>query len=406
MNRVIRSGTIVPFAHGPRLRARGFTLVELMVSVTVGLLVTLAALALFLNTSRTNREMAKTGDVVDAARSAVQVMKDDIIHAGFWGAYVPQFDDVTALGVPSSDVPTAVPDPCLAYSTANWDAAYVNGLLGIPVESYDPTGASFKCDGIVLSRQANTDILVVRHASTCVAGAAGCPAAVTNALYFQASLCDNELGATPPYRYVLAKMPASAPDTVFPLKNRGCTGAPPSTVGTIADKRKFVSTIYYIRDYANTAGDGIPTLMRAQFDLSGTTPAFVAAVPLIQGLQGFRVEFGTDSLSKTGAAVDYTVATDWSDTYNRDTATNRGDGQPDGDYVRCSPVCTAAQLRDVVTVRIHLLARAESPSFDYTDSKTYNLGSTTLGPFGDQYKRHVFSTTIRLNNTSGRREFP
>ncbi len=402
---MIRSGASVPYGHGPRLRGRGFTLVELMVSISVGFLVTLAALAVFLNASRANREMSKTGDQVDAARSAMQVLKDDIVHAGFWGAYVPTFDDVTASGVPG-DTPTAVPNPCLPYSTANWNAAYVNGLLGIPVESYDPTGATFNCSGIVLSRQANTDILVVRHAATCVAGAAGCPAAVPNAIYFQTSLCDNELNASPPYRYVLAQMPASSPDTVFPLKNRGCTGVPPTTVGTIADKRKFVSTIYYVRDYANTAGDGIPTLMRAQFDLSGTTPAFVAAVPLIQGLQGFRVELGIDSLSKTGAAVDYTAATNWTDPANRDTATNRGDGNPDGDYVRCSPNCTAAQLRDVVTVRIHLLARAESKTFDYTDSKTYYLGSTTMGPFNDQYKRRVFSTTMRLNNTSGRREMP
>ena len=35
-----------------------------------------------------------------------------------------------------------------------------------------------------------------------------------------------------------------------------------------AEKRKFVSNIYYIRDYAVTPGDGIPTLVRSQFDLA------------------------------------------------------------------------------------------------------------------------------------------
>lgn len=392
----------------PLCRWRGFTLVELMVSIAIGFVITLAVLAVFLNVSRSNREMVKTNDQVDAARAAMQVLKEDIIHAGFWGAYVPQFDDVTVPGVPG-DVPTAVPNPCLAYSVANWDTTYVNGLLGIPVESYDPADVTFNCSGIVLNRQANTDILVVRHAATCALGETGCAAAVTNALYFQASLCDNELNAVPPLRYVLAQMPASAPDTVYPLKKRGCTGIPPAaTSGTFADKRKFTSSIYYIRDYANTVGDGIPTLMRAQFNLSGTTPAFGAAVPLIQGLQGFRVELGIDSLSKTGAAVNYNVATNWTDPTNMNSATNRGDGIPDGDYVRCSSLvpCTAAQLRDVVTVRIHLLARADSPSPGYNDDKTYNLGSTTLGPFNDSYKRHVFSTTIRIQNVSGRRELP
>jgi type IV pilus assembly protein PilW len=42
----------------------------------------------------------------------------------------------------------------------------------------------------------------------------------------------------------------------------------------------------------------------------------------------------------------------------------------------------------------------------YTDGKTYSLGTTTLGPFNDNFKRHVFSSTVRLNNISGRRETP
>ena len=47
----------------------------------------------------------------------------------------------------------------------------------------------------------------------------------------------------------------------YVFHKRNCT--------TVADKRKFISSIYYMRDYAVTAGDGIPTLVRSRFDLAG-----------------------------------------------------------------------------------------------------------------------------------------
>ena len=80
-----------------------------------------------------------------------------------------------------------------------------------------------------------------------------------------------------------------------------------------AEKRKFVSSIYYIRDYAVTAGDGIPTLMRSTFDLAGGVLGHQAPVAMVEGIEGFRVEFGVDSLSETGGAIDYNAAVDWAD---------------------------------------------------------------------------------------------
>jgi type IV pilus assembly protein PilW len=63
-------------------------------------------------------------------------------------------------------------------------------------------------------------------------------------------------------------------------------------------------------------------------------------------------------------------------------------------------------LTNVVTVRIHVLARSLEPTQGYSDTKTYTLGTGTMGPFGDGFKRHVFTTTVRLINPAGRRETP
>ena len=383
------------------LNQAGFSLIELMVAITISLIIIFALSNLFLNISRTNDEMAKANSQIENGRFAIQVLQNDIAHAAFWGTYTPQFDDLSYSSVPS-DAPTIVPNPCLAYSTP-WSAAYVTSLIGIPVQAYattPPAGAGCVTN-LATNKKVNTDMLVVRHAETCVPGDVNCEADIAGKLYFQASQCELENASS-------YKLDTS----LFTLHKRDCVGtampqALPITFGTIAEKRKFISNIYYIRDYAKTVGDGIATLMMSQFDLVGGVLAHQAAVPLIEGIEGFAVEFGIDSISKTAAAVDYTTAVNWADPTKLVTATNRGNGVPDT-FIKCTDTvpCTAAQLANAVTVKLYVLSRADKVSPGYTDTKTYALGSTTLGPYNDGFKRHVFSTTVRINNVSSRRETP
>ena len=98
---------------------------------------------------------------------------------------------------------------------------------------------------------------------------------------------------------------------------------------------------------------------------------------MIEGIEGFHVELGVDDVSETGDAVDYTGPVDWEDDTTRVTATNRGDGVPDGDYVSCTTAdpCTAAELMNVTAVKLYVLVRSRDESRNYTDSKTYNLGA-------------------------------
>lgn len=377
-----------------RPRQRGLSLIELMLSVTLGMLLVVALISFYLNSSRTSSELVNANNMIEDGRFAIQLIESDVVHAAFWGAYVPQFDDQTLSSVPT-DVPTGVPDPCLAF--ASWTTAYVNDLIGIPLQVYDDASV---CSSILQHRLADTDVLVVRHAETCVPGDTHCDADVSGRLYMQASLCASETT-----RYVLAT-------SGFTLHKRDCS--------TLADKRRFLSRIYYVRDYAFTVGDGIPTLMRADFDLAAGALAHQSAVPLITGIEGFRVEVGIDGFSSRCAPatpVDYTqaiarinpstCATDSDDTQNT-LPTNRGDGVPDGSFVRCTSAspCSAAQLTNVTALRLYVLARARQPSPTYTDSKAYTLGNTTLGPFGDHYMRHVYAASVRLPNVASRRESP
>lgn len=400
-------------------RSLGFTLVELLVAVALGLLLMIALIAVYLNVSRTNSEMYKTNGVIENGRFAIDVLNEDLSHGGYWGGYVPVFDNFSARGITPGDVPSqAAVDmgPCAAY--AAWTTEYRSMLLGVPVQVFGdgvPTG----CDttDLIKDRVAGTDVLVVRHAETCSPGDANCEALNTAKVYLQISQCASQITAG--NSYVLGNVPAN-----FTLQGRSCA-AP------VMPLRKFVSNIYYIRSWATTEGDGVPTLVRSTFGLRGGLPAHeVPAQALIEGIERFNVELGIDSAGRcAGHVVDYTksinlaaiaaggtlVATNCA--YNAASPalntlpTVRGDGVPES-YVRCPATgCTAVQLRDVVAVKLYVLARTKEPSPGYQDERTYAMGlAGTFDPTpvaaGRDYKRHLFQTTVRLTNVSGRRETP
>jgi type IV pilus assembly protein PilW len=410
----------------PRRRLQGFTLVELLVSIAIGMVVMVALIAVYLNVSRTNSEMGRTNSMVENGRFAIDVLNDDVSHAGFWAGWVPQFDNyalrsLTAPAPVPADVPTAAAlalGPCNAY--ASWTGPYRDMLLGIPVEVYQdaaPTG----CDttSLIKDRKAGTDVLVVRHVETCIpsdltGGSANCEASNAGKVYFQRSYC-----STDPATYYLQ----TGPIANFTLHKRDCT--------TVAPIYKFDSNIYYVRTWSTTSGDGVPTLVRTRFNLdSGGLPANeVPAQALIEGVEKFHVELGVDNQQSRCAPMgnDYTkgllnnattptLIDPSSCSYNTASLGSntlpvvRGDGVPDGAYVYCPAAgCTAAQLMDVTAVKLYVVARSRDPSPGFSDDKTYALGSAaayTPATADKPYKRHLFSTAIRLTNISGRRETP
>lgn len=434
-------------SHAGATRPRpqsGFTLVELMISMVLGLFIVLALLTLLINVNRNNSEMTKANRVIENGRFSIQLLEHDISHAGFWAGYLPQFDDVTVSGMPA-DVPrahpgppavAAVPDPCADWAALAGNpaalAVYKANLLGIAVQAYEipavvPSPTVPVCASRVVNPQPSSDVLFVRHVETCAVGEAGCPAFANNELYFQVAQC----GATMPTpAYVLEQYAAGTVDTLLPHRVRSANCA----AGAFAPRYKFVSSLYYVRRYAVTDGDNIPTLMRSDFSCASGTCQFGAAQAMIEGIESFRVELGIDNVSDSGAAIgtttfnttaaDVTGATGvvpsgqaatvtWANPTTLTSPTNRGDGIPDT-YRRCTTAspCSALELMNAVALKLYVLARSESTSAGHTDTKGYCMTSTCadaddrVGPFNDGYKRHLFTQAIRLVNVSNRRETP
>ena len=397
---------------------RGFTLVELMISMVLGLFIILALVTMLINVNRHNTELTGVNRLIENGRISLQLLTSDISHAGYWGGHVPAFDNLAGpsnitnpLPAGPADVPNAVPDPCLDFSTANWTDQHKMNLVGIAVQGTDipdpvPSPTTPFCSSIVTNPQPRTDVLVVRHSEPCLPGSStdDCSDTRANAsphLYLQPSRCSTDTST-----FVLNT-------STFSLKAGNCVADAPV--------RRFSSTIYFVRNYANSVGDGIPTLMRARFGVTntavaGNSPQFLPAQALVEGVEGFRIEYGVDNISDTGVTIglaEFGAPINWASTNLLYTATNRGNGFPDT-YVTCSQAtpCTAEQLVNVTTVKLYILVRAEKTTAGHTDTKKYCLASACadpadyMGPFNDRYKRHLFTQTVRLTNVATRRETP
>lgn len=331
--------------HGPR----GFTLVELLVSMTLGLLIVLGLGWVFLNSTRSNTELAKMSQQMDNGRFATYLLNEDLMHAGFWGEMS---------SIPSPGTPAGF-SPCKSY--VDWLPEDKQYVLGVPIEGYvDGTGLHSSCDILLANRKEGTDVLVVRHAATCTPGTVDCANGV---LAIQASLCSSDTASWVMEPSGSTALTLRRPDSA----NRPCTH--PSYVTTTAPKRRVMSNIYYIREYAKHPGDNIPTLMVAEPDGSD-------ARPLVEGIEYFQVEYGIDNVDN--------------------------DGTPDS-YVHDTTAMTLDTWTKVVAVKVYLIARNLEPTPGYTDTKIYTLPGGNVGPFNDDYKRHAYQITVRLTNVSGRR---
>ncbi|KQZ32487.1 PilW family protein [Duganella sp. Root1480D1] len=338
--------------HIHRHREQGFTAVELMVAVTIGLLMLAGLSTLFTNNSAAQMEIERANRQVENGRYAMQLMTGDLRNAGYYSEYDPI----------ELAVPAVLPDPCAT------DLATIRGAIAFAVQGYDNSNSL----GCLSDVKANTDVVVVRHTHTCVVGEADCEDATAGGPFFQASQCSNqyELGSNDQAMH----FQLSEINTGFTLHKYNCTQV--NNSGSAADVRRLLTHIYFIANNS-LAGDGIPTLKRAEVISKGGVMS-VQIVPLAEGIENMQIEYGLD-------------------------------GNNDGVADTFSPKITDPDWGNVVSVKLHLLARTLSPSLGYTDTKTYVLGADDKGQpnvisaTNDKYKRHVFTSLIGLPNVAGRK---
>lgn len=321
-------------------RQGGLSLIELMVSITIGLILLAGLATLIAKQSATRNELEKSSRQIENGRYATELLRDDIEHAGFYSEYAP----------PKTTVYSA-PDPCVPDSTG-WVSATPEvpvGLYGYAGAGGDPTPS-----GCLPDYMPDTAVLVVRRTSSEVPLAAASAAPGTT--YMQVSRCNTD---TSPFAMATGG---------FTLKKKDCL--------TLSTLRKYIVHIYYVSpcNECGTGGDTVPTLKVMEF-VDGTT----TTRPLVEGIENLQFDYGIDTT---------------------------GDGAPDS-YTRTP---AAGEWKNVMAVRVNILARNIEKTIDYTDTKSYRLsgiaGAADVPAPNDHYKRHVYSQVVRVINPSSRREQP
>ena len=362
-----------------RRRQAGLTLIELMVSVVIGMLMIAALATLIANQSGTRAEIDKSGKMIENGRYATQTMANDIQMAGYWGELTAQ-----------PAVPAALPDPCSLVVTE------LEAAMGTPVQGYDaPASLSLSCVG---QHKPGTDVLVVRRvdpdmSAVLVAEVITLANLTAGQMYLQTGLD----ASTASLAHVMAAASgvAATDATTFALTRRN---------GTPANTRKVLVHIYYISTCSVlasgscTAGDNgnpIPTLKRVELSVSGGVPAW-NTVTLAEGIENLQIDYGVDTDNDGSANVS-----------TNGTACISGDTDCDAKVLAAQLAMpfSVADWANVMTVKIHLLARSTETSGGFTDTKTYGMGTATITPATSErgYKRHAFVQSIRLVNPAGRR---
>jgi type IV pilus assembly protein PilW len=234
----------------------GFSLVELMISVAIGLFLMAGVFTVYVNTRESQRMVEDEVSMLDEARFALEVMSYDLRHAGGFGR----------INEPEL-VETGLANGLIADDCGN-TAAGVNWTLDAYSWVYaynDATADGVKDLSGCTTFYSNGDILEVRYAL-------GTPvqALQANRLYLNSDVH----GST----YFIGNTPPDATKLNF----------------------EAVSNAYYISSYTYVEGDGLPSLRRISIQ-----PGPVVSDELIlPGVVDMQIMFGLD-LDENGTVDTY-----------------------------------------------------------------------------------------------------
>jgi type IV pilus assembly protein PilW len=376
----------IPTTQPMRHAAAGFSLVELMVALTLSLILVAGALSILYSTKLTSAENERVARIQEAGRTAFELMMQDGRGAGYVGCTHPFTDNSTI--PPISTVNTG-----LASASLMWNFLQ-------PVYGFEATGGAWSpaLDAAIPASNptpaTGSDILVLRTARP------GSPTFRTNAVFAPTAVipvdrdpsspllqagttavisdCNNAAffavtgfvgsGSTATIAHAAGGAPVgNANDFLVPQNHTFAIGATVQPVQTV---------VYYIAS-CQAPVDGVickavtpPALWQI---VGGSTPQ-----ELIQGVEAMQLRYGVDSTNNPNMLADQ--------------------------YMTADAVQAGAYWGNVVSVNLAVLVRSVDEYGTEKDKKVYHLlggaaqGGADLGPFNDRRNRSVFTTTITLRN--------
>ena len=382
-----------PRSHFRAPLSQGFSLIELMIASTLGLLLLTAIGALFLSTSRNYRENELIAGMQDQARFALSTLSRDFAMAGYWGgmmgssAIVPNFADAdvdndssraTAALLPASD--------CGPSGSAQAWSFFLSRAIEFRNHDDDtPIGSRWRCIG---HHRAGTDAFALRNVSGRATG--------------EMASGEAEVLLRPYHFYLQTN---GTVGTLTRWGGSGLASPDPLEAPDFAPMNfhRYVPRIYFIRDYSITPGDGIPALCRKVLCPSGFVAGDDPESSSCGGGSASALGYVSECIAEGVEDMQITWGID--DPNDSDTLADHYDPDPEdpGD---------PGYLDNARIARIELLVRSRQANPRYQDVKTYSIGDkpsfdpgAVTDPEGtpanaqtERYYRRVYSTTVRLRN--------
>ncbi|MDP4918601.1 MAG: PilW family protein, partial [Haliea sp.] len=321
---------------------RGFSLVEFMVAMTLGLILIAGAVSVYLATSRSYTEVEQVAGLAENSRFGLQLLNDSLRHAGFFGGAHPRdIEQDTSLG--------AVADDCTG------DAAFFNLGTYLLADIPSAAGEAFGCVTDALAPVAGElprEVLVVKQV-------------VPRPLY---DSDPDDVAAS--VDGVISFPTGMNPEEVYVIANSergilldGSDAAPDVRLGNayaLAAAWPYRMQLYYIRDLPT------PTLSRRVLSWDSVAGAMALTTEdLVPGVESLRFRFGVDSTGNGEVDRFMTVA-----------------------EMALNPMWDATE-----SVEVSLLLRAQAEDGSYVDGKTYNIGGLTRTP-GGNWRRQLVQTSV------------
>ncbi|HVY22085.1 MAG TPA: PilW family protein [Steroidobacteraceae bacterium] len=345
----------------------GLSLIELMVSMTIGLVLVLGATTLYLNSRKTADVDDSVARLQETARYAMNVLESDVRMANYWGL---NGDANLATNKPTSSTASTDPDGVALSGTAHGNDCGTNYAVDIRkyIEATNdtfPTTFTGHCSAFN-SAVASSDILTIRRANT---------QKETSIDSSKLQLCTRR-------------------NTMTIMLGGSC-----DVVDDNTEIHDLSTNTYYI-DKASDESPNYPSLRRISL-ISGPDFRDDEVVP---GVEDMQIELGWGPGSSTindGSSVPA----------NAQAAS----------YLQPENAAITAGTGQIVAVRIWLLVRAESPDKNYVDNNTYEYGNRNKGTTGtnltgdlnvatsagkaykpnDNYRRMLVSRTFFIRNALG-----
>ncbi len=370
--------------RAPRRRARGFTLVEIMVAVTIGLIILVAVAQLFATSRATYSLEEGLARVQENGRFAMEFLARDLRMAGYAGCLnVNQDLNANANFSATNGLVNTSSVVEYSFGPRTHIVGYEWTGTGTGNSQWNPTLPNF-LSGASIAPQ--SDVLVIqRGAEQSYRLASAMPTA--GATIFIPSTTDIGTGdiilvADCSNVDVVQVTAENVSGGIKALEHDAAPGTPGNTAADLAknydnsaEVMKLVTRAYYVGWRKND--DTNPrALFRAEL-LNGTMQA---GNEMVEGIDSIQIEYGEDTFLNGSADV----------------------------YRLPGAVTEPGTVQDwsrVVSVRLGLVVGTPDETGPETDTRVWNVlsrGGTDqtddFGPADDRRQRRIFSTTVQLRN--------